>query len=86
MKKKELKFTAWVTLLLLATRRLKLLKLGVIAKFRSKVGDEVGVFVGLFVLPLGVGAEVVGFFEGNDDGKLVGTLVVGREVGSDTGC
>ena len=48
---------------------------------RLLVGFEVGLELGFVVSPGKVGNDVVGYFEGELDGLLVGQLVVGDVVG-----
>ena len=47
----------------------------------SKDGKLVGRNDAVSTAPVIVGFDVEGYFEGPAEGKLVGTLVVGREVG-----
>ncbi len=51
-----------------------------------KVGVEVGMELGAFVSCAAIGKDVVGYFDGNPLGSLVGTLLVGLEVGWVVGC
>ena len=44
-----------------------------------------GYDVGHLVMPLCDGHDVEGYFDGPADGRLVGTLVLGRELGYDEG-
>ncbi len=45
------------------------------------MGCEVGLSEGRTVIPFRVGLEVVGYFEGDEEGMDVGRLEVGRTVG-----
>jgi len=49
--------------------------------FRLRVGIDVGCILGGFVSPFFVGSVVVGYFDGEEVGTNVGTLVVGLTVG-----
>ena len=55
--------------------------MGLLAKLKSTVGALVGRNVGFRVVPSLVGAEVVGYFVGQEEGVDVGLEVLGLDVG-----